>query len=52
MTKLRPSQTWLKRLWKKHSRRIVVAILVTYFVIFILYDAYSGMLDDDKSGLT
>ena len=30
----------------------MVAILVTYFVIFILYDAYSGMLNDDKSGFT
>ena len=31
---------------------MVVAILVTYFVIFILYDAYSGMLGDDKSSLS
>ena len=40
LTKLRPPQSWLKRYWKKHTRKIVVAILVTYFLIFILYDAY------------
>ena len=50
MTKLRPNQSWFKRFWKKHTRKLVVGILVTYFLIFILYDAYSGMVDDGLKG--